>query len=112
VPHVALRLWNGDPATARAEFPADERRGESFRPEPRAAVLLRARDARYAQLFGESSDHLRSFAYISLRSEQTFGLLVLASEDAQRFYPEMGTLHLKRLGDLASAMLQRHLAGA
>ena len=32
------------------------------------------------------------------------------SEDAQRFYPEMGTLYLKRLGDLAAATLLRYLA--
>ena len=32
------------------------------------------------------------------------------SEDAQRFYPEMGTLFLSRIGDLVSATLQRLLA--
>ena len=34
----------------------------------------------------------------------------MASEDAQRFYPEMGTLYLKRLGELAAAALLRYLA--
>ena len=39
------------------------------------------------------------------------GLLTLASEDPQRFYPEMGTMYLKRLGDSVSAALGRSLAG-
>ena len=41
-----------------------------------------------------------------------FGLLALASESAQRFYPEMGTVFLKRIGELASAALWRHLETA
>ena len=34
----------------------------------------------------------------------------MASEDAQRFYPEMGTLYLQRLGELAAASLAGSLA--
>ena len=51
------------------------------------------------------------FACVPLRDagKACVGLLALASEDAARFYPEMGTLHLKRLGELASAALQRYL---
>jgi uncharacterized protein YigA (DUF484 family) len=36
-------------------------------------------------------------------------MLALGSEDVLRFYPEMGTLYLKRMGDLASAALLRFL---
>ena len=46
---------------------------------------------------------------IPLRTKQTFGLLVLGSEEAQRFYPEMGTLYLKRLGELVSAAITRYV---
>ncbi|MDZ7595697.1 MAG: DUF484 family protein, partial [Thiobacillus sp.] len=35
------------------------------------------------------------------------GLLVLASEEAKRFYPGMGTLYLERLGQLIGAALVR-----
>jgi len=62
-----------------------------------------------ADLFGEASAHLRSFSYLPLRDGETFGLLALASEDPHRFYPEMGTLYLKRLGDLIGAAIARHL---
>jgi len=38
-----------------------------------------------------------------------FGLLAMASEDEQRFYPEMGTLYVKRIGELVSAALLRYI---
>ncbi|MDM0114600.1 DUF484 family protein [Variovorax sp. J22R133] len=51
-----------------------------------------------------------SMAMIPLRAEAdapAFGLLVLASPDAQRFNSEMGTDFLERIADLASAALSR-----
>jgi uncharacterized protein YigA (DUF484 family) len=62
-----------------------------------------------AEWFGESGGLLKSYAYIALRTDRAFGLLALASEDPQRFYPEMGTLYLKRLGELISTSLVRFL---
>jgi uncharacterized protein YigA (DUF484 family) len=44
-----------------------------------------------------------------MREEKVFGILILASEDPQRFYPEMGTLYLKRLGELIGTSLRRYL---
>jgi len=41
------------------------------------------------------------------RDDATFGVVALASEDPKRFYPEMGTLHLARIGDLMSHALWR-----
>jgi uncharacterized protein YigA (DUF484 family) len=32
-----------------------------------------------------------------------FGMLALGSEDAQRFVPEMGTVYLRRIGELCAA---------
>ena len=53
---------------------------------------------------------LQSFAVVALRAENTFGLLVMASEDARRFYPEMGTLYLKRIGELVSVALMPYIS--
>jgi uncharacterized protein YigA (DUF484 family) len=109
VPHVALRLWRG---ANRGDMP-------EFRPVSDAAREFAESLANpycggramvdTASWFGDASAHLRSFSYLPLRDSGSFGLLALASEDPQRFYPEMGTLYLKRLGDLIGAALGRHL---
>lgn len=50
-----------------------------------------------------------SVALIPLRTAQTIGFLVLASESHQRFFAEMGTDFLSKIGELLSAALSRHL---
>jgi len=109
VPHVALRAWRANGPTDLPEFKPLSDAAREF-----ATGLTHpycgghsAVDA--AGLFGEASAHLRSFSYVALRERETFGLLALASEDPQRFYPEMGTHYLKRLGELIGAAIARHL---
>ena len=61
-----------------------------------------------AAWFGEQAPHIRSQALIALcDGGDTFGMLALGSEDAQRFYAEMGTLYLERIGEMVSAALIR-----
>ena len=108
VPHVALRLWN----VPRAGTELPEFAPASADIHAIAESLLHPYCGPHVvdeikQWFGEDAVHLRSFAMVPLRAEQTIGLLVLASEDPQRFYPEMGTLHLKRLGDLVGTAIAR-----
>lgn len=109
VPHVALRAWcpNGEPDLG--EFAPVSEASREFtvsltHPYCSSRAMLDT-----ASLFGEAGVHLRSFSYVPLRNGDTFGLLVLASEDPQRFYPEMGTLYLKRLGELIGAAIIRNL---
>jgi uncharacterized protein YigA (DUF484 family) len=59
--------------------------------------------------FRESAEHVRSIALIPLGTTKAFGMLALGSEDPQRFYPEMGTLYLRRIGELAAAALSSRL---
>jgi len=59
--------------------------------------------------FGDARDHVRSLALVPLGQTKSFGLLALGSEDAQRFYPEMGTLYLRRIGELFAASLAARL---
>src|SRR5216117_3745951 len=66
-------------------------------------------DAEAAAWFGEGASHVRSVAHMALRDKECFGMLALGSEDVLRFYPEMGTLYLKRMGELAGAALLRFL---
>src|SRR5690349_1401120 len=109
VPHVALRVWRSSNHSDLPEFKPASEASREF-----AASLANPHCSAHAMvdtagLFGEAAAHLRSFSYVPLRDSETFGLLALASEDPQRFYPEMGTLYLKRIGELISASLARNL---
>ena len=42
-------------------------------------------------------------ALVPLGQTTVFGLLALGSEDPKRFYPDMGTLYLRRIGELCAA---------
>lgn len=59
--------------------------------------------------FGEVGVHQKSFAIAPLKDGRLSGLMVLASEDGKRFYPEMGTLYLAWLAELAGAACARFL---
>jgi len=109
VPRVALRVWRANSHADLPEFKPVSSASREF-----AASLSNPHCSAHAMadtagLFGEASAHLRSYSYMALRDSETFGLLALASEDPQRFYPEMGTLYLKRLGELVGAAVTRHL---
>ncbi len=112
VPHVALRLWEGgEQHPELAEFSGTSKELRVY-----AESLANPACGPHALYetgtwFGEDSARLKSFAMVALRAEQTFGFLVLASEDPQRFYQGMGTLYLKRLGELISVALKRYLPG-
>jgi uncharacterized protein len=110
VPHIAVRAWNVQGAVDAPELnPAGEatRNFASGLNGPHCAH--HAAEGTSADLFGDAAEHLKSFAYIPLRASQTFGVLALASEDVERFYPEMGTVFLKRIGDMVGTALLRHL---
>ena len=113
VPHSALRIWSAErEAVQGGEFAEFRPVGEHLK---RYAASLSqpfcgpSGDAEAAAWFGEGASHVRSVAHMALRDKECFGMLALGSEDVLRFYPEMGTLYLKRMGDLASAALLRFL---
>jgi len=109
VPHVAVRLWNV------AEENPDTKEFCAVAPEIREFVEKMTapycgHHAVYESnvWFGEAAPHLKSFALVKLeRDGVPFGVVALASEDPKRFYPEMGTLYLARLGELVSHALWR-----
>lgn len=120
VPHVALHVWKGLP-------PSDEVLAFTEGSSQPACTHHAVHET--LSWFGEAASHLRSFAYLPLRedngttvgnpvtstsqglrdNEKSIGLLVLASEDAQRFYPEMGTLFLQRIADAVGCALRPSL---
>ncbi|HVY05708.1 MAG TPA: DUF484 family protein [Burkholderiales bacterium] len=110
VPHVAIRLWSQWDHPPLAEFAPSSEEVRVFADSLAQPYCSHQPMFETAGWFGEAGDLLKSFACIALRSDdRVFGLLVLASEDPERFYPEMGTLYLKRLGELVSVALARFL---
>lgn len=110
VPHVALRLWNLPAQSGRPEFAEVGEQTRIFAaglPHPYCGANSGFEAVSW---FGEGGAHVRSLALVALRRDaETVGLLALGSEDAQRFYPEMGTLYLARVGEMAAAALLRAL---
>jgi uncharacterized protein len=109
VPHVALRLWGrelpGQPAEGAAVGAELRERAENL-----AGPLCGAAAASpYLAWFGGAREHVRSIALVPLGQTRAFGLLALGSEDPQRFHADMGTLYLRRIGELAAAALGAHL---
>jgi uncharacterized protein len=103
VPHVALRIWGKavpvDFDEAQAVEEAQRRQAEMMG----APQCGPAADNAFAAWFKGAADHVRSVALVPLGQTAVFGLLALGSEDPKRFFPEMGTLYLRRIGELCAA---------
>ncbi len=110
VPHTVLRLWTEGAHADLPEFDAVSPAARDFAESLSNPYCSAHAMVDTAEWFGEAAAHLHSFAYVALKNGQTFGLLAMASEDAQRFYPEMGTLYLKRLGEVTAAAVSGRLA--
>lgn len=110
VPHAALRIWNtvvapdgeaGGPTSEEMRFEVAGMR-HPYCGKPANDEVL--------GWFGETSSQLRSVALVPLRHQgQVLGLLALASEENERFYADMGTLYLERLGETIAAGVRRLL---
>lgn len=114
VPHSALRLWSrvndgSLHSDGAAEFGIVSESLRDYAASLAQPFCGPSGNAEAAAWFGEGASHVRSVAHMPLRDKECFGMLALGSEDVLRFYPEMGTLYLRRLGDLASAAVVRFL---
>ncbi len=105
VPFVALRVWGragleSAPESAPVEEQLRERVETMGAPQCGPAA-----GSPFLPWFGEAQEHVRSLALVPLGQTRTVGLLALGSEDPQRFYAEMGTLYLRRIGELTAGAL-------
>ncbi len=106
VPQVALRLWDvvdGAAPHAQGVTPSVREQAASL-----DTPYVGANSGFEAVQWLEQPEQAASVALMALRPApglDTFGLLVLASPDAQRFNSQMGTELLERLAQLAGAAL-------
>ena len=109
IPHVALRLWDRpEGIDDLPEFAAVGEELQAFAESLSRPYCGSTAGFGTAAWFGEHADHIRSQALVALRNGGgTIGLIALGSEDPQRFFVDMGTLYLERLGELVSAALAR-----
>ena len=109
VPHVALRVWGKsvpvDFDEAKPVSDAERRLAETLG----APQCGPAADNPFTACFADSAEHVRSIALVPLGETAVFGMLVLGSEDPKRFYAEMGTLYLRRVGELCAAGVSARL---
>ncbi|HEX2197660.1 MAG TPA: DUF484 family protein [Burkholderiales bacterium] len=103
VPHVVLRVWG---KSVPADFPEAGAVSEAQRRHAETMAAPQCGPAAgnpFTPWFDGAAEHVRSLALVPLGHTSVFGLLALASEDLQRFFPEMGTLYLRRIGELCAA---------
>lgn len=103
VPHVVLRVWG---KSVPVDFPEAEAVSEEQRHQAESMATPQCGAAAgnpFVSWFGDATEHVRSVALVPLGQTAVFGLLALGSEDPQRFFPEMGTLYLRRIGELCAA---------
>ena len=115
VPHVAVRFWN----VARPEAATTESAPEFQPVAVELGQFIGAMTVPYCGShpvyetnlwFGEHAPHLKSYALIALKKDEPFGLLLLASENAERFYADMGTVFLTRIGEVFAHCIARHIS--
>jgi uncharacterized protein YigA (DUF484 family) len=103
VPHAVRRVWGKSvPADfdEAQEVDAKQREQASLMGAPQCGP---AQGNLFTTWFRDVAEHIRSLALVPLGETNVFGLLALGSEDAKRFYPDMGTLYLRRIGELCAA---------
>ncbi|HEU4353883.1 MAG TPA: DUF484 family protein [Burkholderiales bacterium] len=103
VPHVALRVWGKSVPTDFEEARSVDEVQRLHAGAMAAPQCGPAAGNPFVPWFREAAEHVRSVALVPLGQTAVFGLLALGSEDAKRFYPDMGTLYLRRIGELCAA---------
>ncbi len=108
VPAVALRLWIEAPSQDRIEFADIGQEARVFAESITDPYFSEHPILDTGVWFGDDPAEVRSLAYVPLRLERSVGLLMLGSEDPQRFSADKGTLYLTRLGEVVSMALKRY----
>ena len=112
LPQVALRLWDLAPEFADLDQASELAAFTSHSSALPDRLYCGPRAGQAVLAWLAQPEAAQSVALLPLRplaGARPFGLLVLASDDPQRFQPSMDTDFLRHLGELAGAALSRLL---
>ncbi|MDO8774906.1 MAG: DUF484 family protein [Burkholderiaceae bacterium] len=110
VPQVAIKVWGVDAAYDDESFARGASSDVKAFTTSLTVPYVGLNSGFEAAAWLDNASQALSLALIPLRASgqaEAFGLLVLASPDAQRFNVSMGTDFLERIGDIGSAALSR-----
>jgi len=110
VPQTGIKLWALDPAYAEEGYAQNVSEDVKALATSLTTPYCGLNAGFEAASWLNDPQQAVSLALLPLRAEAeqpAFGLLVLASPDAQRYHAEMGTDFLERIAQLASAALSR-----
>jgi uncharacterized protein YigA (DUF484 family) len=108
VPAVAIRLWIDGGDEGRKEFIPITQEARVFAESLTDPYFSEHPMFDSGSWFEGGANSFGSMVYLPLRAERAFGLLVLGSDDPQRFAADKGTLYLTRLGEIVSMALRRY----
>lgn len=101
VPYVAIRIWQHTSPSIEIRCFCDSQLLPS-------CVHKAIHDS--LSWFGDITPLIHSFAYLPLHhNEQSIGLLILGSEDKNRYYPDMDKHVLHRMSQILSAAVSQYL---
>jgi len=106
VPVVALRVWAGADQDQAIFSETDEQLQAWLETLPEAYCGPQPDES----IVNITNGDAKSYAVSPLKNPKIFGVLVMASDDEKRFYPEMGTMFIERIGELVSAAIQKYIA--
>jgi len=109
VPNVALCFWDRPAGlTEQAAYVVVDDTLQVLGESLQQAYCGTTQGFETTRWFADAAPRIKSQALIALHLDgQTIGMLALGAEEADRFYKDMGTLYLDRLGDLVSAAIGR-----
>jgi uncharacterized protein len=110
VPAVSIRLWIDAGDEDRKEFTPITQEARVFAESLTDPYFSEHPMFDSGSWFEGGAGSFSSMVYLPLRAERAFGLLVLGSDDPQRFAADKGTLYLTRLGEIVSMALRRYTA--
>jgi uncharacterized protein YigA (DUF484 family) len=105
---IAVRAWPNTLDVHRTEFAEVSPEARMFAESLSEPYFSGQPMFESAQWLPAPAQMIGSLAYLPLRAEKPFGLLVLAADDEDRFAPDKGTLYLSRLAEAVSVALSRY----